>query len=908
MSLRQLDSLFRPRSVAVIGASNRPGSIGSVVMHNMLRGGLPGPILPVNPRYESVSGVLAYPGVQELPLVPDLALVCTPPGTVPGFVQELGVKGTKTAVIMSRDLNRRQDEAGRTLQQSVTETAYRHSMRILGPDCLGIIVPRSGLNASFGHTDIAQGKIAFVSQSDALGTAVLDWAGSKGIGFSHFISLGDCLDVDFGDIIDYLKGDPHSTSILLYMESIRNARRFISAARSASRNKPLVVIKGDKFSVSAGGDASYMDSPVSTDDIYDGVFRRAGMLRVFDLAELFDAVEAMAGYKPLRGDRLAILSNGGGPAMMARDVLKARGGRIAQLSDQTRQHLQQGLQAELSHQEPVRIIDHASSETYSRALEVLIQDQSVDAIMVIHVPTAFACSQDIAGAVINSLGRTRKNVIAVWLGEKDAAQARRMFALAGIPTYETPDQAARLFMDMVRYRRNQELLMETPDSVPDEFIPDSRAAGTIVRNALDENRNCLSAPETNEVLSIYNIPVVATRQAADAQEASLISRELGFPLALKISSPDIQDKKHSGALALDLETSGDVLKAARAMQARLAAGCPEASLDGFIVQKMVRRPTAHELTAGVIQDPVFGPAIFFGLGNTAGKIFNDVAVGLPPLNMALAGEIIKQTRISGLLAGRGNRPAIDMQAVRLILVQLSHLVIDLPEIQEVILKTILADAGGAVVLDARISIASAGFAGEKRLSIRPYPGYLEEHAELSPGLRLIIRPIRPEDERSHQDFVESLTAEDLRLRFMGFVHEFSHAQLAQLTQIDYDREMAFIASALEGEAHRETLGVVRCYFDPDNISGEFAIVVRSDLKGRGLGTLLMDKMIRYCRHRGLQELTAYALRENTGMHALAEKFGFRMEKDPEDPETILLKLDLNQQQAVKSGPAGIVRN
>ena len=892
MSLRQLDSLFRPKSVAVIGASNRPGSIGSVVMHNMLRGGLPGPILPVNPRYEAVAGILAYPGVRELPLVPDLALVCTPPDTVPGLMQELGIKGTRTVLIMSRDLNKQLDESGQTLQQIVLKTAKEHSMRILGPDCLGIIVPRSGLNASFGHTDIAQGKIAFVSQSDALGIAVLDWAGSKGIGFSHFISLGDCLDIDFGDIIDYLKGDPHSTSILLYMESVSNARKFISAARSASRNKPLVVIKGDKFNISAVRDASYIDSPVSTDDIYDGVFRRAGMLRVFDLAELFDAVEAMARYKPLRGDRLAILSNGGGPAMMARDVLKTRGGSLAELSEQTRQQLQHGLQAELSHQDPVRIIDHASSETYSRALEILIQDQNVDAIMVIHVPTAFASSQDIAGAVINSLGRTRKNVITVWLGEKDAAQARRMFALAGIPTYETPDQAARLFMDMVRYRRNQELLMETPDSVPSDFSPDPMAARAIIKNALDENRSFLSAPETNEVLSIYTIPVVPTRQASDAQEASLISRELGFPLALKISSPDIQDKKHSGALALDLESSGDVLKAAAAMQARLAAGYPQASLEGFIVQKMVHRPTAHELTAGVTQDPDFGPVLYFGQGDTAGRIYKDLAAGLPPLNMTLAREIIQNTRISSLLEDSKNRPAIDMQALRLILVQLSQLVIDLPEIQEVNLKTILADAGGAVVLDARISIASTASAGEERLSIRPYPKYLEEHAELPSGLRLLLRPIRPEDERSHQDFVEKLSAEDLRMRFMGFVHEFSHSQLAQLTQIDYDREMAFIAGAVEDGAWKETLGVVRCFFDPDNTNAEFAIVVRSDLKSRGLGTLLMDKMIRYCRQRGLKELTAYALRENTGMHALAKKFGFRMESDSEDPEITILKLEM----------------
>ena len=892
MSQRHLDSLFRPRSVAVIGASNRPKSIGAVVMRNLLRGGLPGPILPVNPRYKAVAGILAYPTVQSMPLAPDLAVVCTPPRTVPEFVQELGIKGARTVLIMSRDLNRHRDESGRTLQETVLGTARKHSMRILGPDCLGIIVPRAGLNASFGHTDITQGNIAFISQSDSLGIAVLDWAGSKGIGFSHFISLGDCSDIDFGDIIDYLRGDPHSTSILLYIESIKNARKFISAARSASRNKPLVVIKSGRLNQPADNTLFSREHPVSTDDIYDGVFRRAGMLRVFDLAELFDAVETMARYKPLRGDRLAILSNGGGPAMMARDILEDQGGRLAELSEQTKEELRQGLQDEFHELEPVRIIDHASSETYAQALEILIKDQNVDAVMVIHVPSAFTSSEDIAGAVINSLGRTRKNVITVWLGEKDTTQARRIFALAGIPTYETPDQAARLFMYMVRYRRNQELLMETPDTVPREFSPRPEEARAIVRNALEEDREHLSIAETNEVLSIYTIPMVTTRQAADAEEASLISRELGFPLALKISSPDVQDKKHAGALSLDLESSQDILKTARAMLARVEDSYPEANIEGFILQKMARSPTAHELTAGIVQDPDFGPVVYFGQGGTAGKAYKDVAVGLPPLNMTLAKELIQRTRISKLLEGHENRPAVDMQAVRLTLVQLSQLIIDLPEIKGVNIKTMLADANGVLVLDARISIAPARSSGEERLSIRPYPEYLEERAELPSGLKILLRPIRPEDERKHQEFVESLSAEDLRMRFMGYVHEFSHSQLAQLTQIDYDREMAFIACALENGDHKDTLGVVRCFFDPDNIRAEFAIVVSSALKGKGLGTMLMNKMIRYCRQRGLKELTGYVLRENEAMLALAEKLGFRKENDPDDPEISIVRLDL----------------
>ncbi|MFP4212674.1 MAG: bifunctional acetate--CoA ligase family protein/GNAT family N-acetyltransferase [Desulfohalobiaceae bacterium] len=895
MSLRHLDSLFRPKSVTVVGASNRPRSIGAVVMRNLLSGGLAGPILPLNPKYKAVAGVLAYPSVQDLPLAPDLAIICTPPSTVPDFVQELGQKGTKTVLIMSTDLDRIQDQQGESLYQRVLRTAREYSMRILGPNCLGVIIPRSGLNASFGHTNILQGKIAFVSQSDSLGIAVLDWASSKGIGFSHFISLGDCADIDFADVIDYLGGDPHSSSILLYIESIQNARKFISAARSASRNKPLVVIKSGGLNEPRSRTALPEDDPVPTDDIYDGIFRRAGMLRVFDVAELFDAVETMAKYKPLRGDRLAILSNGGGPAMMAWDILDTQGGRMASLSEQTLQDLQQALQDEFFGQNPVRVIDHASSEIYAQALEILLKDQEVDAVMVIHVPTAFASSEDIAGAVVNTIGKSRKNVITVWLGESDAAQARRIFALAGIPTYETPDQAARLFMDMVRYRRNQELLMETPASVPKEFTPNPNAARAIVRQALEENRELLNPAETNEILSIYAIPVVATRLAADAEESSLIARELGFPVALKLASPDIRDRLNAGAVALDLETPQDILKAARAMLARVIKSYPEARINGFILQRMARRPAAYELKAGIGLDPDFGPVLVFGQGGAAGQAYKDLAVGLPPLNMTLAKELIQHTRASKLLQGYGSRPAVDQEALRLTLVQLSQLVIDLPEIQGVNINPMLADSQGVLVLDAQIKISAARVTGPERLSIRPYPEHLEETAELASGLKVLLRPIRPEDEHMHLNFINKLSHEDLRLRFFGFVHEFSHSQLAQLTQIDYDREMAFIGCLLENGTQKETVGVVRCFFDPDNISAEFAIVVRTDLKTKGLGSLLMGKMISYCKQRGTKELTAYTLRENSAMKALGKKFGFRVETDPEDAETIILRLDLTEE-------------
>jgi acetyltransferase len=610
------------------------------------------------------------------------------------------------------------------------------------------------------------------------------------------------------------------------------------------------------------------------------------------VGELFDAVETMARSKPLRGDRLAILSNGGGPAIMARDILASQGGRMAELAGETLEGIRSALQDDFFGENPIRIIDHASSEMYSQALEVLLKDQGVDAVMVIHVPTAFASSEDIAGAIVNALGRSRKNIFTVWLGEEDTRQARRIFALAGIPTYETPDQAVRLFMDMVRYRRNQEMLMETPDSVPKEFTPEPEAARAIVRNAIEEGRTRLSQSETKEILSVYTIPVVDTRIAEDAEEAELLAGELGFPVALKILSPDIRTKQDVGGVALDLESPEDLRKAARAISSRVGRIAPEASLQGFIVQKMARRPGAHELLAGMMNDPLFGPVVVFGQGGVAAKVFRDQAVGLPPLNMTLAKELIQRTQIAKLLQGAQGQPEVDLEAVRLTLVQLSQLILDVPEITGLSINPLLADASGVLALDALIEVAPTTSSGASRLAIRPYPEHLEEKHTLPSGMEALLRPIRPEDEHKHLEFINRLSDEDLRMRFFGFVHEFTHSQLARLTQIDYDREMAFIGCLIQGEDQWQTAGVIRSFFDPDNITAEFAIVVRTDLKVKGLGSLLMDKMVRYCKSRGTSELVAYTLRENRAMQALAKKFGFKITSTPDDPETIELKLDL----------------
>ena len=892
MSLRYLDYLFRPKSVAVVGASNRPRSIGSVVMRNLLQGGFSGPVMPVNPKYRAVAGVLAYPNVAALPTTPDLAVVCTPPRTVPDFVEDLGRLGTHAVIVMSTDLHLTEDSQGLTLQDRMMRSARQHAIRILGPDSLGLVVPSTGLNASFAHTQVQQGQIAFVSQSGAMCAAVLDWAKTKGIGFSHVVSVGGSADVDFGDVIDHLGGDPFTKSILLYINEVGNARNFLSAARSTARNKPIIVIKGGVAQTEKRSTDSHAGMMITSDEVYGAAFRRAGMLRVFEVDALFDAVETLARSAPIKGDRLAILSNGGGPGILATDSLLSGGGRLAELSPETVGELDQAIQSPWSKTNPVQIIDHAPGETYADALRILLKDPGVDAVLVLHVPTAFASSEDIAGSVVTVAGGRKSKVLTSWLGQESMVQARRMFNLAGIPTYETPHKAVGAFLDMVRYRRNQEMLMETPDSAPTEFTPNTSTARTMIREALAHGRTVLSAPEAMQVLAAYGIPIVETRLVEDVEEAVLTTRELGFPVTLKVVSPDLVHKSDVGGVALDLESAESVRSAAQAITARVRGFNEQARIDGFILQKMVRRTGTHELYAGVFTDQVFGPVIMFGQGGTAVEVISDRAVGLPPLNMALARWIIRLTRISKVLEGYREQSGVDMDAVRLTLMQISQMVIDLPEIVELDVNPLLADAQGVLVLDARMVIQKARQTGPERLAIRPYPKDLEECATLQSGRKVFLRPIRPEDEPKHFEFINSLSPEDIRMRFFGHVREFPHSQMARFTQIDYDREMAFIAVTQNQEGREETLGVNRVFFDPDNTTAEFAIVVRSDVKGQGLGSLLMEKVLRYVKSRGIQELTAHTLQENKAMKALGGKYGFTVARMEDDPDMIELRLKL----------------
>jgi acetyltransferase len=879
MTIRNLEYLFHPSSVAVIGASERPHSVGYTVMRNLLNGGFSGPVMPVNPKYNAVAGVLAYPNIATLPRTPELAIVATPPATVPGIIAELGARGTRAAVVLTAGLSKVKDERGRTMEQAMLEAARPHLLRILGPNCLGVSVPGVRLNASFAHTDALAGSIAFVSQSGALSTGVLDWARSKGIGFSHFVSLGDSADVDFGDVLDYLGSQEMAQAVLLYIESIKEPRKFLSAARAAARNKPVLVVKAGRVAEGARAAASHTGALAGADDVYDAAIRRAGMLRVYEIDELFDAVETLARCRPLKGDRLAIVTNGGGLGVMATDALVIGGGRLAKLSEETLRRLDEVLPPTWSRGNPLDVIGDAPGERYVQTLEILLTDLGVDAVLLIHAPTAIVDSKSIAAAVAEMMRSTNRNVLASWVGGDAVAEARRLFRTNGIPVYETPEQAVRAFLHLVHYRRNQELLMQTPHSTPNTFTPDTAQARQIIEHALATGRELLTEPEAKAVLAAYGIPVVETHTARDPQEAVRVAQEIGFPVAVKILSPDITHKSDVGGVALDLERPEDVERAATAMAARLRQLRPDARIVGFTVQTMARRPGAHELLVGATADPTFGPVILFGQGGVAVEVIRDRAVALPPLNMKLAQELVSRTRVSRLLAGYRDRPPADMDAIYHTLVQVSQLISDTAEIVEMDINPLFANDQGVLALDARIRVAASALSGHQRLAIRPYPQELEEWITLN-GQRLLLRPIRPEDEPQHQAFLSQLEPEDIRFRFLDVPQEFSHAQVARFTQIDYNREMAFIATHQDEAGRPVTLGVVRAITDPDNQQAQFAIIVHPAWKGRGLGRALLEKMIRYCRERGTKVLIGQVMLENKRMLALALNMGFEIRHLP----------------------------
>ncbi len=883
MSVRNLDFIFMPTSIALIGASNRPHSIGAVAADNLRLAGFDGPIMPVNPKHASVAGTLAYPNVASLPLTPELAVICTPAAAVPGLIAELGARGTKAAIVITAGFGEGDNIKGRALEQAMLDAARPHLMRIIGPNCLGVVSTPKKLNASFAQTMPKAGAVAFVAQSGAMVTTVLDWADGRGIGFSHLVSLGDMSDVDFGDMLDYLANDPDTKAILLYIEAVTQARKFMSAARAAARMKPVIAIKAGRHAAAAKAAASHTGALAGMDAVYDAAFARAGILRAYDLDEVFDAVETLSVRPNVKGDRLTIVTNGGGVGVLATDSLIGQGGTLAALSPDVLDKLNGVLPATWSHGNPVDIIGDASAERYADTLDILLGSKDQDAILVLNCPTAVGAGGEAAEAVVKCAKVSPVPILTNWLGMRSAAAARAAFMGAHLPTYDTPEKATRGFMHMVRYRQGQETLMEVPPSIPPGVQPDRESAARIVAGA---ESGWLDALDVEKLFKCYRIPMIATALAATPDEVAAAVTRIGGPVALKIFSPDISHKSDVGGVRLNLLDAPTARAAAAEMQARISKAVPKARLDGFLVQQMVSKPRAHELIVGMAEDRTFGPFLLFGQGGTAVEIINDKALGLPPLNLKLAHEMIAATRVFRQLKGYRDQPPADLDAIALTLTQLSQLVCDFPEIAELDINPLLADEMGVIALDARIRIAKPG--SRDRLAIKPYPEELVHQEKIDGIGNFLMRPVRPEDAPAFTRFFARLAPDDVRLRFLSPLKELSVTLLARLTQIDYDREMALVLFDSDGEV----AGVGRLAADPDNVRAEFAVLVRSDLKGHGAGRLLMQRLGRYAKDRGIQELWGDILAENTAMLKLCREIGCRIEPAPQDHSLMRASLKL----------------
>ena len=873
MSIRNLDKMMAPRSVVAIGASARPGSVGAALTRNLLAGGFRGDIHLVNIKGGDIEGRPVLKGLAELPQPADLAVVMTPAETVPRLIVELGERGTKVAVIITAGPGRgaTAHDDNRRWRKRILRAAQPHLLRIVGPNCIGYMVPRLGLNASFGPAGLIPGRVAAVAQSGAVLAGLADWGTAQGIGFSHLISMGDMTDVDFGDVLDMLSRDYETRAVLMYVEGITQARKFMSAARSVARLKPVIALKAGRHAAAAKAAASHTGSMAGSAAVYDAAFARAGLVRVHGLGELFDAAETLGHGITPRNERLAILTNGGGVGIIATDLLMDEGGELAALQSRTIAELDKHMPRAWSHGNPLDIVGDADGPRYAAAVDALADDRGVGAVLAMNVPTALTSSVEAARAVTGAPGAKVVPLIGCWIGGPQAEAGRKVLHEAGIPAYDTPLRAVRGFMHIVQHRRGQRALQRTPPSVP-EARSDSDLVRAVVHGALADRRKVLTEPEAKRVLAAYGIPVVPTEVVLDAAEAAHAAVRIGFPVAVKVLSREITHKTDVGGVALDLGSEQAVMDAVRAMHDKVCTAAPGARVDGFVVQPMIKRPHAVELILGAAEDPVFGPILLVGHGGVAAEVIDDKALALPPLDPVLAEDALSRTRVDRLLRGYRDHAPVARGAVCDAMVRLSQLIADVGEIAELDINPLLADADGVIALDARIVVAAPeGRERAARFAIKPYPVELEAEV-VHGGETLKLRPIRPDDEALLQAFTRRLTPEDVRMRFFGPMRELSHEMAARLTQIDYDREMAFLLLD-----DNELLGVGRLAADPGFEQAEFALIVASDRQGRGYGSLLLNHVLHYAKARGIQRVVGQVLRENHKMLELTKRLGFERE-------------------------------
>jgi len=882
MGRHYLSPLFEPRSVAVFGASERPEAVGTLLFRNLREGGFSGAVYPINPKHETVQGEPAYPSLEAVGRPVELAVITTPAATVPAIIEQCGEHGVRAAVILSAGF-REVGAEGRRLEQAVVENARRYGIRFIGPNCLGIMRPKIGLNATFNNGNADPGKLALVAQSGAICTAVLDWAKPNGVGFSAVVSMGISADIDFGEVLDYLVNDPGTDSILLYVEGIHHARSFMSGLRAAARIKPVIVLKVGRHAAGTRAAMSHTGALAGSDDVFAAALRRAGVVRGRRIGDLFSAATTLdAGFRT-RGTQLLVVTNGGGPGAMASDRAADLEIPLAEISEETQQALDKLLPATWSHGNPVDIIGDAAPERYARALEVVLQDRQVDGILVILTPQAMTHPTEAAKAVAETVQKKGKPVLCCWMGETQVEAGRRLLREAGVPTFHTPEAAVEAFSYLTSYYRNQELLLQTPGPLSHTRAPDVEGARLMIESALAEGRKVLSESESKALLGAFRIPTARATVVHSANEALVQAESFGFPVALKVDSPDITHKSDAGGVRLGIDNAQAVRSAYNDILRSVQERRPEARIHGVTIEPMLQRPNARELLVGIFSDAIFGPVVLFGAGGIAVEVMGDRSVTLPPLNHHLVRDLVDRTRVGRLLGPFRHMPPVDRVALEQVLLRVSEIACELPWVKELDINPLLVDEQGAVAVDARVVIDYHAATQDRygHMAIHPYPAHLVSRWQLPDGTDLTIRPIRPEDAEIEQRFVRGLSERTRYFRFMQTLNELTPQMLTRFTQIDYDREMALIAVVEEAGGERE-IGVGRYVINPDGRSCEFAIVVDDRWQRRGIAHKLMDGLMQTARSRGLESIEGEVLANNHEMLALMRNLNFRISTSEAD--------------------------
>ena len=896
MGMEKMRLLFEPKSVALVGATGREGAVGRIVLDNLLLGQDRRKILPVNPSRELILHIKCYPSLTSLPETPDLVVIAVAATAVPEVVEECGKIGVKAVIIISAGFKEAGKE-GQAREDRILTVARENGIRIIGPNCLGVIRPAANLNATFTTGIPRPGSIAFLSQSGALGSAVLDWAVSRDIGFSAFVSLGSMLDIDFGDLIDYFGEDTETKSIIIYLESLgsslRNTRKFMSAARGFARTKPIIVIKPGKFHESIKAARSHTGAMVGEDLYYQAVFDRAGVVRVEEIEDLFNCASILNTTHLPRERNLAIITNAGGPAVLATDALLSRGGELAQLQKETTDALNEFLPAYWSKSNPIDILGDADQQRFAKTTMVVLKDPGVNGAVIVYTPQGTARPTDIARAIIKCAETASKPILTVIMGSEEVAEARRLLYENKVPTYEFPEEAIKTYLDMYQYSRNLEELYETPEDLPLDMAPPTNYLKVLAHHRLKEGRTLLSEEDSKKFLSTYGVSVTTPHLAESAAEAVGIASSIGYPVAMKITSPDISHKSDVGGVRLNVSSPGEVEKAFTEIMGNVRKNKPDARIEGISIQKMVTR-FDYELIIGSKKDPTLGPVIMFGLGGVEAEFFKDVAVGLPPLNQALARRVLERTRIYRMLSqGFRQKPPVNMRLLEETLVRISNLVIDFPEIRELDINPLVIRNGTAIALDARIILdeeAEQNRASEySHLIISPYPTKYIQSWKCKNGKPVLLRPVRPEDEPLERELIANLSEESSRFRFFYIIKDITHEMLSRFCNIDYDREIAIIAEHTSN-GERRNVGVGRLIIEPGMEAGEFAIVVADDFQGQGLGLKLLDSLIGIARDKGLRSIYGIVLNDNVKMISLAKKLGFTVRRLSDEESRVTLEL------------------